>query len=326
MPHAAEVARRMGLPDDAYDMVVQDSARAALDYSDTTPDVPELFVCFGTQFESNMMERARWVKKLKDRNTKLIVVDPIPDPFTVEHADLIIPAPVHPATAKVYQNGEWKISLSIPQKQRPKDTRSDTTIIYDVMAEITDRISNEPELAAANPDLARHAKSGYLQTRFGPATSSPAITGPFSRSFSSKGLIRVEGEASRPQLWNRIQQYMSGGTGPLYCRPEHEDGRPISWDDLLREGAIVYGGVGNSPLSPRLRRPRSFPICRRFSKQTTVYLFHAYQRRPSFSLWRHLELRSISVIRMNEIGFVLRSVHSTREKRLPLLECLMKIH
>jgi hypothetical protein len=37
---------------------------------------------------------------------------------------------------------------------------------------------------------------------------------------------------------------MAGGRGPLYCRPEHADGRLIDWGELVQNGAVVYGGVG----------------------------------------------------------------------------------
>lgn len=249
---AAEAARRMGLPDDAYDPVVADAPRAALDYSDPNPDQDELIICFGTQFESNMMGRPRWIEKLKSSRTRLVVVDPVPDPFSLSEADLILPSPPHPATPKLYQNGEWRLSLSIPQKRAPKETRSDATILYDVMAEIARRVENDPAVAQAHPDLARHAGTGYLAQRFG------------------NGLPRVEGEVSRPHLWSRVMNYMSGGSGPLYCRPDHADGTPITWEDLLRNGALLYGGVGKNryvldydrdghePFADVYRRPRKF--------------------------------------------------------------------
>lgn len=249
--NVGEVTRRMGLPEDAYQVALTDTPRAALDYSDPS-DVPELFICFGTQFESNMLGRRRWIEKLKGANTTLVVVDPIPDPFTVEHADLIIPSPPHAAAAKLYQNGEWRISLSSPQKQRAAETRTDATIVYDVMAEISQRLRGDADLRQRWPELGRLSDSGYLQQRFEPVES-------------GGGLDRLEGEVSRPKLWARIQDYMTGrqteptalaagsredlradGLGPLYCRPEHADGRPITWDDLIQRGEIVYGGVGTT--------------------------------------------------------------------------------
>ena len=252
---AGEAARRMDLPDDAYQAVVADPPRAALDYADSKDGAPELFVFFGTQFEANMMDRRRWLAKLEEAGSRMVVVDPIPDPYTLAHADLIIPSPPHPATTKLYQNGEWKLSLSVPAKVAAPETRSDATILYDVMAEVAARIAVSAELRQAHPDLARHVESGYLQTRF---------------AGGAGGLARVEGEVDRAQLWQRVQAYMAGGSGPLYCRPEHADGRPIEWRELAERGSIIYGGVGETryvldydkpghqPFGDIFRQPRRF--------------------------------------------------------------------
>jgi predicted molibdopterin-dependent oxidoreductase YjgC len=66
---------------------------------------------------------------------------------------------------------------------------------------------------------------------------------------------------------------MAGGeghAGPLYCRPEHPDGHPIAWEELLASGTIIYGGVGrrryrldyndpdHHPFSDIFRRPAKF--------------------------------------------------------------------
>lgn len=234
MKNAAEAAKRMGLPEDAYDAVVQAPARAALDYSEPTPGTQELFICIGTQFEANMMGRERWIRKLLDPDTKFVVIDPIPDPFSLEYAELIMPSPPHPATTKVYQNGEWRLSLLAPQKIAPKETRTDATILYDVMAEIGQRLESDAELAKTHADLYRHIESGYIQKRFMPPRD------------NQEGLLRADGEVSRPQLWQRIIDYFSAGSGPIYCRPEHEDGKPITWDELLKQRSIIYGGVGKT--------------------------------------------------------------------------------
>ena len=155
----------------------------------------------------------------------------------------------HPATPKLYQNGEWKLTLSIPQKKAPRETRSDATIIYDVMAEISRRVRTDPAVAAAHPDLAKH--SDYMRRRFEPPEESESepLTGPFSTEYVTDGLIRVDGEVSRSQLWERIINYMNGGrgrSGPLYCRFEHADGRLITWEEMLRKGSLIYGGVGET--------------------------------------------------------------------------------
>lgn len=255
---AAEAATRMDLPADAYQAVLDDSPRAALDYADITPDTNELFIFIGTQFEANMMDRQRWLAKLEDPRCKIVVIDPIPDPYTIKHADLIIPSPPHFAVTKLYQNGEWRLSLSAPGKKAPPETRSDATIIYDVMAAIIGRLEADPELSAQHEDLAVHLDSGYLSKRFG-VSNDPAT-----------GLVRIDGEVDRAQLWSRVQDYMNGGSGALYCRPEHADGRPIEWDEIIDRGSLLYGGVGVSryrldyddgnhqPFGDIYRRPRKF--------------------------------------------------------------------
>ncbi len=236
LPGMVDAARRMGLPDDAYELAERDEPRSTLDYSDpSTRADRELFVCFGTQFEANLMERDRWVRKLKDPDSTLVVVDPVPDPFTLAHADLVIPSPPHSAASKLYQNGEWRLTLSVPWKQAPTETRSDPTIIYDVMAEISRRIRTDSILRMIHPDLGYHSQTGYLRRRF---------------EGTDRGgeLPRIDGEVSRPHLWRRVLDYLDDGEGRrgrLYCFPSGPDGAPIQWEELL-EGHPIYGGVGTT--------------------------------------------------------------------------------
>jgi len=248
---AVEAARRMGLPDDAYAVALGDAPVAALDYSDPRPETErELFLCFGTQFESNMPGRSRWIRKLEAPGTTLVVVDPIPDPYSLARAALVIPSPPHAAAAKLYQNGEWRLTVSVPQKRAAPETRTDATIVYDAAASIARRLREDAGARAAHPDLARHADSGYLRARFEP----PERGG---------GLPRVDGEVGRPALWERVLAYMDAGpgrTGKLYCRPEHEDGRPVAWAELLERGSVVYGGVGRT----RFRLDPDDPACTPF--------------------------------------------------------------
>lgn len=347
-----EAARRMELPDNAYVYAINDTPRPALDYSDSTPEVKELFICIGTQFESNMMERGRWIKKLEDPNTKFVVIDPVPDPFSTDNAQLIIPTSPLGSAARLVQDGEWRLSLCIPHKQAPEDIRSDATVIYDVIAEITQMLTKDPDLLAIHPDLGIHINSGYLNSRFVSPSPEETITkknqlsigrsvdndltitdGTISSHHATlnclnagkslfrirdlgssngvykngqkisdaeftlddtitlgivelssaeflplicysteeiSGLIRIDGEVSRPQLWERIMHYMSAGKGPLYCRPEYEDGFPIQWHDLMHRQEITYGGVGTrrcridyetedqSPFADIFRQPQLF--------------------------------------------------------------------
>jgi hypothetical protein len=91
-------------------------------------------------------------------------------------------------------------------------------------------------LRMIHPDLGFHSQTGYLKERF-----EPAATGG--------GLPRIDGEVSRAHLWERVLDYLRGGEdrfGPLYCLPTNEDGDEISWEDLVEEGHIIYGGVGTS--------------------------------------------------------------------------------
>ncbi|PKL74864.1 MAG: hypothetical protein CVV27_18310, partial [Candidatus Melainabacteria bacterium HGW-Melainabacteria-1] len=104
---AVEAARRHGLPADAYDKLLSVSPRSVLDYSE--PDSRrELFVFFGGQFATNMMNQPRWLRKLTDQQAQFVVIDPAPDDFCLKHAALILPTPPHVATARLYQNGEWR--------------------------------------------------------------------------------------------------------------------------------------------------------------------------------------------------------------------------
>jgi len=247
-----DAARRMGLPDDAYELAERDEPRATLDYSDpSTRADRELFIAFGTQFEANLMERERWIRKLTDPDSTLVVVDPVPDPFSLAHADLIIPSPPHAAAPKLYQNGEWRLTLSIPWKQAAAETRSDPTIIYDVMAAISRRIRSDSVLRMIHPDLGYHSQTGYLRQRY-------------EGTEDGGGLPRVDGEVSRRHLWERLVGYLDGGEGRkgrLYCYPTGADGEAISWDELVEKGNVVYGGVGTT----RYRLDPDDPDCQPFA-------------------------------------------------------------
>jgi hypothetical protein len=233
---AAEACRRVGLPEDSYELAVRDAPRPVLDYSisDNSFD-RELIIAFGTQFEANMMDRGRWIEKLGRPGVTLVVVDPIPDPFSLDQAHLIIPSPPHAAAPKLYQNGEWRLTLSVPDRQAAPQTRSDATILYDAMAEISRRIRTDSMLRMIHPDLGFHSQTGYLKERF-------------EDSATGGGLPRIDGEVSRAHLWDRVLDYLRDGDdrlGALYCLPTHPDGSEITWEDLLEAGHIVYGGVGS---------------------------------------------------------------------------------
>lgn len=249
---AAEAALRLGLGPDAYQKALESTPRMALEYSEPNPK-KELFVFFGTQFERMIMNRPRWLRKLQDPLVKFIVIDPVPDAFSLKHAALIIPTAPPATAARLTLNGEWRFSLSLPRRRSPRQVRSDVTLIYDVMETISQSLKASPSLAIRHPDLAQLNQSGYLPERF----VSPELGG---------GLCRQEGEVNRPLLWERIHSYLGGGQ-PLYCRPEHADGRPITWEELLLQGSVLSGGVGVSrqvlsamaaPFQDIYRRPTRF--------------------------------------------------------------------
>lgn len=261
MHDAVEAARRMGLPDDAYDKVLADEPISALDYSEPS-EKKQLFVFFGTQFEANMPNRKKWLTKLTNDGNKIVVVDPIVDDWSLANAELVVPSPPHTATPKLYQNGEWRLSLSMPLKKAAPHTRSDATIVYDVMAEIVKRFDRDISILQYYPHLKKIFKSGYMHRRF----CSPRHQ---NTNEKYKGLLRVAGEVSRVELFDRVQEYLGGGSGRLYCFFEDANGDAIVWQNLLDQGAIIYGGVGKhrflvnyendiSPFSDIYRNPRPF--------------------------------------------------------------------
>ena len=191
-----------------------------------------------------------------------MVIDPIPDPWSERHAELIIPSPPHPATTKLYQNGEWKLSLSVPQKRAAPETRSDATILYDAMAEITRRLESDETVAEAQADLKPLVASGYLRRRFCPP------------EHGDDGLTRVDGEVSRVELWDRVQDYLHGGSGPLYCSFDHADGTPITWDELLEQGSVIYGGVGETRYMLDYDDPEAVPFRDVFRNPGAFRFFH----------------------------------------------------
>lgn len=245
---AEDAARRVDLPPDVYDKILQSNPRSALDFSDPQSR-KELFVFFGTRFERMMMNSTRWQRKLLDPRVKFVVVDPFPDAFSLKYAALIIPTSPPTASLRLSQSGEWRLNLSWPRHQAPKQMRSDVTLIYDCMTMLIQLLQKDVSLGLRHPDLSRLLQSGYLQRRFAPA----ALGGLLNRQ---------EGEVNRAQLWQRIQNYWTGQTGqrPLYCRPEDAEGNPLSWREILRTGSLIHGGVGSRRLLLNYARPHDLPF------------------------------------------------------------------
>lgn len=236
---ARESALRMGLPDNAYHRLLKEPMRPVLEY--TTPTQAgqrELIICIGQGLEGQMVDRGRWKDKLSARETTLVVIDPMPGPFFLRHAALCLPTAPEVASARLYQNGEWRLTLAFPRRTAPPETRTATTLLYDTMAEVSRSLREEEDFREGHPDLASYSAQGYLQSRFEPPDWN-----------WGGGLERIDGEVSRFQLWDRIQSYLTGTEetrGPLYCRPEHSDGVPLNWDEILSAGSLIYGGVGKN--------------------------------------------------------------------------------
>ena len=164
---ASDVSQRLGLPEESYRALLSQPALSLHEDLQTqaTDIKKELFIFFGTQFEANLPHRQQWLQRLQNKNSTFIVIDPIPDPFSIEHAYLLIPSNPDCASSKVLLNGDNSFSLQMPERIAGAETRTDLTIIYDLMANITEQL-NDTTIASAHPDLSRLHQLGYLQARF----------------------------------------------------------------------------------------------------------------------------------------------------------------
>jgi hypothetical protein len=234
-----EAALRMGLPFDAYQRLINQAIVPVLEYAQpSAAGQRDMIICIGQGLEGQMIDRARLKAKLSASDTTLVVIDPTPGPFFLRHAALCIPILPEVSGSQLYQNGEWRLTLSFPRRAAPNETRSAATLLYDTMAEISRNLREDTDTQMDHPDLAKLSETGYLQQRFEPP------------EWSWGGqLERIDGEVSRFQLWERIQAYLTGTSetrGPLYCRPEHNPNQPITWEEILSSGSLIYGGVGTT--------------------------------------------------------------------------------
>lgn len=225
-----EAALRMQLPEDAYAGLLKEPVRPILDFADPgQTSQRELILCIGTGLEARWMrDHQLWRERLRQNDTTLVVIDPMPGPFLLRHAALCLPTPPAVARHALTQNGEWRLIQTYPRRSAPSETRTEATILYDAMAEISRSLRESEDFRLGHPDLAERASEGYLQVRFEPP------------EWSWGGqLKRIGGEVCRTQLWDRMQDYL-GGEAPLFCRPEDEAGQPLSWSSLLREGSLLH--------------------------------------------------------------------------------------
>lgn len=225
-----EAARRMGLPEDAYDALPHENLRPILDFSEPGDSSQrELILCIGTGLEARWMrDHDLWRERLRRREVTLVVIDPMPGPFLLGHAALCLPTPPAVSRHQLSQNGEWRLIQAYPRRRAPAETRSEATMLYDALAEISRNLRESEDYRLAHPDLASLASEGYLQERF----EAP-------EAGWGGQLSRIDDEVSRAQLWERIQTYLGGET-PLFCRPEGADGEPLAWSELLRAGSVLH--------------------------------------------------------------------------------------
>ncbi|MEZ0367617.1 MAG: hypothetical protein ACAI44_00875 [Candidatus Sericytochromatia bacterium] len=226
-----EAAERMQLPADAYAGLLREPVRPILEFSEPNQGAQrELILCIGTGLESRWMrDHQLWHERLRRNDTTLVVIDSMPGPFLLRHAALCLPTPPAVSQHQLNQNGEWRLIQSYPRRSAPAETLTAATIMYDAMAEISRSLRESDDFRQGHPDLAARATEGYLQVRFEPP------------EWGWGGqLRRVGGEVLRPQLWERIQDYL-GGPQPLFCRPEDAQGQALSWSTLMHEGSCLHG-------------------------------------------------------------------------------------
>ena len=65
-----------------------------------------------------------------------------------------------------------------------------------------------------------------------------------------------------------------GGSGPLYCSFDHADGTPIGWDELVEQGSLIYGGVGESRYMLDYDDPEAMPFRNIFREPGAFEFFY----------------------------------------------------
>lgn len=233
-----EAAQRMDLPADHYLPLLSAPRRSLLDFvsaSDSEAEheaLPELILCLGNGLEADWMRAPeRWREKLRSGQTTLVTVDMAPGPLSLQAAALCLPPPPPVAGHHLILTGEWRLIQRFPRRQAPPETRTETTLLYDVMAEISRVLREDEMLRQHHPDLAKLLDDGYLQVRFEPP------------EWGWGGhLQRRGGEVDREQLWERIQSYL-GAEKPLLGRAEKGHQQALSWSELTELGDYLLGSL-----------------------------------------------------------------------------------
>ncbi len=223
-------ASRLGLPLDSFKDLLSETVRPIEDFlQPTQASQKELIICIGEGLEAKWIrDHEHWYRKLKDSDASLIVIDNMPGPFLKKHATLCLPALPDLANAQVYQSSEGRFHTRLPRRQAPAQMRSETTIFYDTMAEISRNLRQNGRYRKAHPDLARLSESGYLAQRFEAVSKQ-----------NKNGLKRIQGEVNRKQLWQRILDYSQHG-GILASSPQTQPGQVASWQELQDPESRVY--------------------------------------------------------------------------------------
>ena len=223
-------AERMGLPGETYLPLLKEPVRPIQEFPEPShASQRELILLIGDGMEARWIrDQQLWANKLKDRNATLVVIDSLPDPFLLQRAALCLPTPPEISAVRLNCSGLGKFELQPPRRQAPPQTRSEATLLYDLMAEISRLMRSYQAPRLAHPDLAALVESGYLQSRFEP----PEWGG-------GGQLPRQEGEVSRELLWERIQTYLSRPAPLLSSISDKQTLEPLPWSQLQTDTSAV---------------------------------------------------------------------------------------
>lgn len=221
-----DCATRLGLPIDAFKALLHEPVRPIEDFlQPTQASQKELIICIGEGLEAKWIrDHELWYRKLKDSDATLVVIDNMPGPFLKQQATLCLPALPELANAQVLQSSDGRFHTRLPRRQAPEQMRSEATVFYDVLAEVS-RLLQQKVYRQAHPDLAQ--LSGYLEQRF----CAPSKT-------STGSLKRQQGEVNREQVWQRLIAYCQQG-GLLASSPQITAGQAASWSELNDPTCLV---------------------------------------------------------------------------------------
>lgn len=228
-----DCAARLGLPADVFQSLLSEPVRPIEDFlRPTQASQKELIICIGEGLEARWIrDHELWARKLKDSDATLVVIDHMPGPFLMQYATLCLPALPELASAQVYQSSEGRFHTRLPRRQAPPQMRSEATIFYDLLAEVSRLLEQHSDYRQAHPDLAQ--LSGYFVQRFAAPVKGNA-----------GGLKRSEGEVDREALWQRLIDYCQHGSllassPQLATAPQSQPARVARWSELNQPDCLV---------------------------------------------------------------------------------------